>query len=255
MPQEDGFAHVESKMTFQRTRLDRFVSEREGIHRKDVRLLLAQGRILIDGRPADSINQPVGRFTRITLDERVLQANKARYIMLHKVAGVVSATRDDQHKTVVDLISEPFKNELHIVGRLDYNSTGLILLTNDGRWSKSLSDPKNNIAKTYHVQLEKPLDANYVKAFADGMYFEFEGLTTRPVELRILSKYEAEVDLVEGRYHQIKRMFGRFDNRVLKLHRISVGCLSMTAKLVPGRWRELTLAELDSMGLEHCYIR
>lgn len=255
MPKEDGCAQLERKMTFQRTRLDRFVSECEGINRKDVRLLLAQGRIQIDGQTADAINQAVGPFTRVSVDERVLQANKARYIMLHKPPGVVSATKDEQHETVVDLISAPYKVELHIVGRLDYSSTGLILLTNDGRWSRSLSDPKNNVAKTYRVQLEKPLHNHYVKAFADGMYFEFEGITTLPAKLKILSEHEAEIDLVEGRYHQIKRMFGRFDNRVIRLHRIAVGSLSMTADLAPGQWRDLTLAELDSLGLEHHHIR
>ncbi|WP_279253071.1 pseudouridine synthase [Candidatus Seongchinamella marina] len=241
-------------MKLQRTRLDRLVSERGGVHRKEVRLLLAQGRIHIDGRPADSINQAVGPFTRVTLDARVLQANKARYVMLHKPSGVVSATRDKQHKTVIDLVSVPYSSELHIVGRLDFNSTGLMLLTNDGRWSRSLSDPQNNIAKTYRVLLEKALDDSYVKAFADGMYFDFEGVTTRPAELRILGQYEAEVDLIEGRYHQIKRMFGRFDNRVKALHRTSVGSLSMAAGPALGQWRELTLSELDLLGLEHCCL-
>ncbi|MEP4146198.1 MAG: 16S rRNA pseudouridine(516) synthase [Halioglobus sp.] len=241
-------------MTTQRTRLDRLVSEHARINRKDVRLLLAQGRIHVDDQSAESINQRIGPFTRVTLDKRVLQAKKARYIILHKPAGVVSATRDAKHTTVIDLIPAPYKHELHIVGRLDYNSTGLMLLTNDGRWSSSLSKPENKMLKTYRVSLEKPLRSRYINAFAEGMYFDFEGLTTRPAELKILSDYEAEVDLIEGRYHQIKRMFGRFDNRVIRLHRIAVGSLIMAADLAPGQWRDLTLAELDSLGLEHHYI-
>ena len=239
-------------MTAQRTRLDRLISEHACINRKDVRLLLAQGRIHVDGQPAESINQRIGPFTRVTLDKRVLQANKARYSMLNKPAGLVSATRDEKHSTGIDLIPAPYNNELHIVGRLDYNSTGLILLTNDGRWSRSLSNPENRIAKTYRVSVEKPLSSQYVQAFAEGIYFDFEGLTTRPAELRILSDYEAEVDLIEGRYHQIKRMFGRFDNRVKALHRISVGAIAMSPELAPGQWRELSQAELECMGLEHC---
>ncbi|MEP5569434.1 MAG: 16S rRNA pseudouridine(516) synthase [Halioglobus sp.] len=241
-------------MTTQRTRLDRLVSEHARINRKDVRLLLAQGRIHVDDQSAESINQRIGPFTRVTLDKRVLQARKARYVMLHKPAGVVSATRDAKHTTVIDLIPAPYKNELHIVGRLDYNSTGLMLLTNDGQWSRSLSKPENKVLKTYRVSLEKPLSSQYVKAFAEGMYFDFEGLTTRPAGLRILSDYEAEVDLIEGRYHQIKRMFGRFDNRVMSLHRISVGPIVMSANLAPGHWRELALTELDLLGMEH-YLR
>lgn len=239
-------------MTTQRTRLDRFVSERERINRKDVRLLLAQGRISVDGELAVSITQNIGPFTRVTLDQRVLQSKTAHYVMLHKIAGVVSATKDDQHRTVIDLLSAPYASELHIVGRLDFNSTGLLLLTNDGRWSRSLSDPSENIAKTYRVLLERPINNDYVKAFEEGMYFSFEGLTTRPAKLRIVSEFEAEVDLVEGRYHQIKRMFGRFDNPVKALHRLSVGSLNMDCGLAPGQWRELTLSELNSLGVEHC---
>lgn len=239
-------------MTTQRTRLDRFVSERERINRKDVRLLLAQGRISVDDEPAVSITQNIGPFTRVTLDQRVLQSKTAHYIMLHKIAGVVSATKDDQHRTVIDLLSASYSNELHIVGRLDFNSTGLLLLTNDGRWSRSLSDPSENIAKTYRVLLERPINEDYVKAFEAGMYFAFEGLTTRPAKLRIVSDFEAEVDLFEGRYHQIKRMFGRFDNPVKALHRVSVGAVNMDCGLAPGQWRELTLSELNSLGVAHC---
>lgn len=235
-------------MKSNRTRIDRFISDHERINRRDVRLLLAQGRIRLNGEIATLGSQVVGQFTHVTLDERVLQANTAHYVMLHKPEGVVSATRDPRHPTVVDLLSVPYARALHIVGRLDFNSTGLLLLTNDGAWSRALSDPSRQIKKTYRVRLERPLDADCVQAFAAGMYFPYEGITTRPAQLRVISDYEAEVDLVEGRYHQIKRMFGRFDNRVLTLHRTAVGSLQLDAGLLPGSSRELTQAELEALG-------
>lgn len=213
--------------------------------------MLAQGRIRLDGKPAISISQVVGQFTHVALDQRVLQANKAHYIMLHKPAGVVSASRDVRHQTVLDLISAPYADTLHLAGRLDFNSTGLLLLTNDGRWSRAISSPRENIVKTYHVRLELPLTAEYVEAFARGMYFAFEGVTTRPATLRILSEFEAEVDLVEGRYHQVKRMFGRFNNEVKTLHRLAVGSLKLDSTLPPGAWRVLTSQELRLLGLEY----
>lgn len=240
-------------MKSQRTRLDRFISERENINRRSVRLMLARGRIRLDGKPASSINQLVDQFTHVTVDERVLQANRARYVMLHKPAGVVSATRDCRHRTAIDLLSQPYAKTLHIAGRLDFNSTGLLLLTNDGRWSRALSQPTGNISKTYQVRLEKPLDAGYIDAFAEGMYFPFEDLTTRPAELRILSDFEAEVRLVEGRYHQIKRMFGRFGNRVLTLHRSAVGSLKLD--VVAGAYRSLSQGELDELGILHNQVK
>ena len=103
------------------------------------------------------------------------------------------------------------------------------------------------------MQLEQPFRSDYIEAFAAGLYFAFENITTRPAGIRRLSDFEVEVDLVEGRYHQIKRMFGYFNNRVLNLHRLSIGTLSLDPKLQQGAWRELTLTELNALGVEHCY--
>lgn len=228
-------------------RLDRFLSKRTGVSRRDVRPILAQGRVTVDGTIATRINQVIGEFTRVQLDNEVLQARCPIHIMLHKPTGVVSATRDDHHKTVINLLEHEDRASLHIAGRLDLNSSGLLLLTNDGRWSRHLCSPQNNISKRYRVTLEKPVTAEYIKAFAEGMYFAYEGITTRPAKLRILDDHLAEVSLVEGRYHQIKRMFGRFQNRVLQLHRIAIGHLLLDPTLDAGQSRELTALEIDTM--------
>jgi 16S rRNA pseudouridine516 synthase len=214
-------------MSISRTRLDRFISEKCQINRKKVRLLLAQKRVSVDGLIALDIAQIVDKFSLIELDGQIIQKNRALYIMLHKPIGVVCATRDDKHKTVIDLLclnlTPQEKASLHIVGRLDLNTSGLVLLTNDSRWSEQLTSPTNKVAKQYLVTLKNPLHHDYVNAFAKGMYFAYENITTKPVKLNILSKYKAEVFLTEGRYHQIKRMFGRFDNPVTALHRTSIG--------------------------------
>ncbi|PCJ93634.1 MAG: 16S rRNA pseudouridine(516) synthase [Porticoccaceae bacterium] len=236
-------------MQSKHARLDRFISKQVGINRRDVRLLLAQKRVLVNGELATDVNQVVGEFSLIVFDNQVLQAKKPCYVMMHKPPGVVSATKDDQHRTVVDLLDRPDRYHLHIVGRLDFNSSGLILLTNDGRWSRQLTTPENNIAKLYRVTLEKPITVEYIQAFSKGMYFPFEGITTRPAKLNIISDHVAEVSLVEGRYHQIKRMFGRFNNPVLTLHRISIGNLLLDPSLLSGQSRELTERELNHIGL------
>lgn len=223
-----------------RARLDRLVSQHTGCHRKDVRLLVAQGRIAVDGQPARAINQVVEQFTRVSLDGRTLWGATPVYLMMNKPRGVVSATRDEQHRTVLDLLGDDNPGELHIAGRLDLNSTGLLLLTNDGRWSRWLSAPDQGIAKRYRVTLARPLTPDYVAAFARGMYFGYEDLTTRPARLKILSEFEAEVELTEGRYHQIKRMFGRFRNPVLQLHRVAIGELQLDEALAPGQYRPLS---------------
>ncbi len=231
-------------MQSKRSRLDRFISVRAGINRRDVRLMLARGRVRVDGSVATAINQAVHEFSHVSLDDRVLQSNTPAYVMMNKPEGVVSATRDEQHQTVIDLLDRHDRSGLHIVGRLDFNSSGLLLLTNDGRWSRQLTTPENKVAKLYRVTLEHPITPAYIDAFAEGMYFPFEDITTRPAKLEIISDTVAEVSLVEGRYHQIKRMFGRFRNPVLKLHRVAIGDIKLDSKLSPGQSRDLSMGEV-----------
>ena len=122
-------------MSLGTSRLDRFIAQYCQVSRRNVRLMLAQGRVLVDDLAARDIDQIIDSFSHIVLDGEVIQANTAHYVMLHKPTGVVSATKDDQHKTVIDLLDYSFKGQLHIVGRLDLNTSGLLLLTNDSRWS------------------------------------------------------------------------------------------------------------------------
>jgi 16S rRNA pseudouridine516 synthase len=228
-------------------RLDRHISALFNINRNHVRLMLAQRRITVDGEIATDITQVIDKFSHVTCDGKTIQANTPRYLILNKPGGVVSATSDKHHTTIIDLLEQPYKDQLHIVGRLDFNSTGLVLLTNNGQWSRRLSEPDNKLLKRYRVTVEKPLSEDYIAAFNEGMYFDYEGITTRPASLTILGEFEAEVGLVEGRYHQIKRMFGRFDNKVLSIHRFAVGELVLDPGLAPGQSRELTATELETV--------
>lgn len=232
-------------MPISRARLDRFISEKCQINRKKVRLLLAQKRVSVDGVIATDVAQAIDKFSIIKLNGQVIQENRALYIMLHKPTGVVCATKDDKHKTVIDLIdlklTQAEKTSLHIVGRLDLNTSGLVLLTNDSRWSEQLTSPTSKVSKHYLVTLKKPLHHDYINAFAKGMYFAYEDITTKPVKLNIISQYCAEVILTEGRYHQIKRMFGRFDNPVTALHRTSIGSYILDESLSVGESEIITL--------------
>lgn len=225
-------------------RLDRFISQNSVFSLSDTHLLIAQKRIFFDGHAAHSIQQKVTEFTRFVLDGNCLQGNNPVYIMLNKPRGVVSATKDPKYSTVLDLIQNPQKNELHIVGRLDFNTTGLVLLTNDGTWSRKISLPETKLAKTYEVTLSKPLTDEYIAVFREGIYFGYENITTKPALLEILSEYTAKLSLIEGKYHQVKRMFGYFQNEVLALHRVSVGHISLD-RLGVGDSRLLTAKEIE----------
>lgn len=226
-------------------RLDRFLSNLPRFNRQQVRLLLAQRRVRIDGQAVSDPRVEVREFSRVELDDELLQTGKpARYFMLHKPMGCVSATRDPEHKTVLELIHEPDPQDLHIAGRLDYNTTGLMLITNDGSWSRRLTQPQTKLPKLYYVETEREIGPEYVETFARGLYFAFEDLTTLPAQLQILGPRSARLSIVEGRYHQVKRMFGHFDNKVLRLHRERMGPLVLDAGLAPGAYRALSAAEI-----------
>ncbi|MCU1768947.1 pseudouridine synthase [Pseudomonas protegens] len=226
-------------------RIDRFLSNLPRFNRQQVRVMLVQRRIRIDGQPVSDPKAEVREFSRVELDDEVLQAGKpARYFMLHKPMGCVSATRDPEHKTVLELIHEPDPQDLHIAGRLDYNTTGLMLITNDGNWSRRLTQPQTKLPKLYYVETEQEIGPEYVETFARGLYFAFEDLTTLPAQLQILGPRSARLSIVEGRYHQVKRMFGHFNNKVLRLHRERMGPLLLDERLAPGEYRALSDAEI-----------
>ncbi|VVN22447.1 Ribosomal small subunit pseudouridine synthase A [Pseudomonas fluorescens] len=227
-------------------RVDRFLSNLPRFNRQQVRLLLVEKRVRVDGIIVSDPHAEVLEFSRVEVDEQVLQVGKpARYFMLHKPPGCVSATRDPEHPTVLDLFDEPDKEDLHIAGRLDFNTTGLMLITNDGRWSRRLTQPQTKLPKVYYVETEQDIGPEYAMKFADGLYFAFEDLTTLPAELVLLGPKSARLSIVEGRYHQVKRMFGHFNNKVLRLHRERMGPLVLDNALKPGEYRALRTEEIQ----------
>ena len=232
-------------MESKRFRLDRFISGKLQIPKKKIRPMLAAGRVRVDGVIARDMDQIVDQFSHVVVDDIALQQHSAHYIMLHKPIGVVCATKDEQHTTVIELLPANSPQDLHIVGRLDLNTSGLVLLTNDGHWSRQLMSPTQKIPKQYLVTLKHPITPDYIEAFAKGFYFEYEDITTLPAELEILGPNQALVTLYEGKYHQIKRMFGRFRNQVMALHRIAVGNIVLDENLQPRQSRPLTKAEQD----------
>ncbi|UQI32500.1 pseudouridine synthase [Pseudomonas bijieensis] len=226
-------------------RVDRFLSNLPRFNRQQVRLLLVERRVRIDGQVVSDPHASVREFSRVEIDDEVLQAGRpARYFMLHKPPGCVSATRDPQHSTVLDWLDEADKDDLHIAGRLDFNTTGLMLITNDGTWSRRLTQPQTKLPKVYYVETEQIITAEYADTFARGLYFAFEDLTTQPAELTLLGERSARLSIVEGRYHQVKRMFGHFNNKVLRLHRERMGPLTLDADLEPGQCRALSSEEV-----------
>jgi len=249
-------------MSSKRARLDRFISGQQNLSLREARLLVSQGRVAVDGACINDATHLVNQFSLIKIDRQVIQANTPRYIVMNKPAGVVSATKDDKHQTILDVLRDNYQpvnteteidfEELHIAGRLDFNSTGLVLLTNDGQWSRNISKPENRIRKTYIVGLDTAVKdqskkETYIKSFTEGMAFDYEGITTRPASLTFVDDQTAKVGLEEGRYHQIKRMFGHFNNRVMTLERIAIGSLQLDSNFHPGQCRDLSACEIKNL--------
>lgn len=226
-------------------RLDRFISQHTS--RKQARLLIARGKVLVNGHVIKDGEAMITAFCAVTMDGQRLQQNEAYYLMVNKPLGYVSATRDEQHSTVIDLINEPNREQLHIAGRLDLNSSGLLLLTNDGQWSRALTEPDKRIPKTYVVETQKPIAPDTATVFNAGIYFAYENIITKPVTLEPLSSHCARLTLYEGRYHQIKRMFGRFRNPVISIHREQIGGIKLDPLLKPGEYRPLSPNEVRSI--------
>jgi len=225
-------------------RLDKYISHQLKCGSKSARQMIAQGKVCVGKNVVRDNLTDVTELSDVTCEGQSLGQGKAEYIMLNKPRGCVSATIDDEHETVVDLIHEPFADQLHIAGRLDKESTGLLILTNDGGWSKSLTEPIMAIPKRYLVTTSQVIDQGVVERFLDGFYFAYEDVTTLPAELEILEEKSAIVTIYEGKYHQIKRMFHAVGNRINSLHRMSIGCLELDVNLKQGEYRSLTDDEI-----------
>ncbi|MEZ5384752.1 MAG: pseudouridine synthase [Prosthecobacter sp.] len=221
-------------------KLDRLIAAHESLGRQAAHHAIATGRVRVNDAVVTDGHHPVDRFTRVQLDEQIVQRpERAVYLMMHKPVGVLSATKDDRHPTVIDLIDHSDSCSLHIAGRLDRGTSGLLLLTNDGRWSKRLMAAEQKVPKVYIVETMAPIAADAAEAFARGFYFHTEDITTLPAELVVLEPRRARLTLHEGRYHQVKRMFHRVGNRVASLNRESIGAIRLPDDLPPGGWRLL----------------
>lgn len=230
-------------------RLDRFVSEAAGLPRSAARKAIAAGRVTVAGAVCRQADAKIDPQTLVTLDGAPLRRQKFVYLMLNKPAGVVSASRDSRQTTVADLTAGAYsRRALFPAGRLDKDSTGLVLLTDDGALAHDLLSPAHHVAKVYEVTLDTPLTAAMQAGFAAGVTLA-DGTALAPAEAEPVgeSPYRVRVTLRQGVYHQIKRMFGVYGAGVNALHRVAIGPLTLDPALAPGEWRELTAQELAAL--------
>ena len=231
-------------------RLDKIISATGKKSRREVREMVRQGRVLVDGKPAPAADMKVDPQTAvILLDGEPLGYEKFTYVMLHKPAGVLTATEDRRQETVLDLLPPELRRRARSpVGRLDQDTEGLLLLTNDGQLAHRLLSPKSHVDKVYYARVGGALEPGDIAAFAAGMTLG-DGLECLPAGLEILSPTEALVTLREGKFHQVKRMLAARGKPVLYLKRLSMGRLRLDPALAPGAWRMLTEEERSALNL------
>ncbi|HGN0867571.1 TPA: 16S rRNA pseudouridine(516) synthase RsuA [Providencia alcalifaciens] len=229
-------------------RLDKFLSQQLGISRSLVARELRAGNVMVDDEVVKSGSMQVGLDNEVAYDGNVLvQVTGPRYFMLNKPEGYVCSTDDPTHPTILYFIDEPVAQKLHAAGRLDIDTTGLVLLTDDGQWSHRITSPKHHCEKTYRVQLSEDIADDVATQFEQGVMLNGEKSLTKPAQLEIISPRDVRLTISEGRYHQVKRMFAAVGNHVCGLHRERVGEIRLDEQLEPGEYRPLTEAEIESI--------
>lgn len=225
-------------------RLDKYVSQCTGLSRKGVRIALYGKRVQVNGVTTKIASQILQGDEQVTLDGGLLALPRARYLMLHKPADTLSATQDSSQPCVLDLLPAELSDGLQVVGRLDKDTTGLLLLTDDGDWNHRITSPRRACAKIYEVTTADPIAPDAARQFAEGILLKNESKPTLPATLEPLAERRARVTVQEGRYHQVKRMFAATGNRVTELHRVAVGGIVLDTGLAPGDFRPLTDEEI-----------
>lgn len=232
-------------------RIDRFLSYMQVGSRQSLKALFKAGRIQVDGQVIGNGKFQVTEATVVEVDGEPIHYQTDFYWLLNKPAGVISATTDPQ-KTVIDLLTPAdYRADLFPVGRLDKDTTGLLLLTNDGDLAHSLLSPKKHVSKKYQAKIAGIVTETDQAQFAVGI--QLSDFQAQPAQLTVLETDEQTqtslitVEIHEGKFHQVKRMFHAVDKEVLTLQRLTMGSLTLPTDLLPGQYRALTMAEIEAL--------
>lgn len=227
-------------------RLDKVVSSIFTLTRSESRTAVRRGRVAVDGKIVRAADLKIDTDVNIvSLDGSTLEYKKNVYLVMNKPKGVLSASRDKKVQTVIDLLDNKYRaRDVFCVGRLDKDTTGLLLITDDGHFSYRLMSPNKKVFKTYEVLLDGEIPQSAVSMFEKGIVLA-DGTECKPAKIEIVGKCTARVSICEGKYHQIKRMFGVIGLGVVELKRLSVAGLVLPDDLGEGEARELTSQELE----------
>lgn len=231
-------------------RLDKFVCKSTELTRKEAVQCIHSGEVCVNGEVVTSEATQVHENNTVLLNGDRLKTRDFRYILMNKPAGTVCSNIDEVYPSVFNYLDVDKASELHIAGRLDADTTGLVLITDDGRWSFNITLPSNDCCKVYRVQLSQAIPAErsgeLVTQFKQGLQLQGEQGLTRPAKLDIITPKEVLLTITEGKFHQVKRMFSAVGNRVVGLHREQIG--EVYLDLDVGQWRYLSKSEVESFN-------
>lgn len=228
-------------------RLDKFLGSQTDLSRKEARAVIKDGLVRVDGVVVTDPGAGVDPLQHVSVAGAELAFKEHLYLMLNKPEGYISATEDRSRPTVLDLVPpELFRDGLFPAGRLDADTTGFVLLTDDGGFAHDILSPKHHVQKTYVATLADPVTEDLLAAVAEGIELK-DGTRCLPAEVRALSEHTVELKLVEGKYHQVKRMFAAAGNRVDALTRTAMGDVPLDPDLGPGACRELSKEEVSRL--------
>lgn len=225
-------------------RLDKFLSNNTDLSRREVKYLIRDGLVVVNDVVLKSASTHIDEDARVVLDGDDIKTIGLGYFMLNKPEGFVCANKDSEHPTVFDLIREP-NADLHVAGRLDIDTTGLVLITGDGKWSHRVTSPRHECVKVYRVWTEEFITQNMIDRLEAGVFLQTEKIRTKPAEIEKIAEDEILLSISEGKYHQVKRMLHSVGNAVDRLHRESVGHIALDDSLAPGEYRALTPDEIE----------
>ena len=229
-------------------RLDKFIAQQLGVSRAIAGREIRGNRVTVDGEIVRNAAFKLLPEHDVAYDGNPLaQQHGPRYFMLNKPQGYVCSHDDGDYPTIYQFFEPPLSGKLHSAGRLDVDTTGLVLLTDDGQWSHRITSPKHQCEKTYLVTLADPVENHYASACEEGILLRGEKEPTKPAKLEVLDDYNVNLTISEGRYHQVKRMFAALGNKVVGLHRWRIGNVELDESLEEGEFRPLTQEEIDNL--------
>jgi len=227
-------------------RIDKFICKSTELTRNEAKKLLKSKEVRVNNEIVTNAALQVHENNTITLMGKPLLARESRYIMMNKPADTICSNVDELYPSLLHFLDIDKAFDCHIAGRLDADTTGLVLITDDGRWSHDIISPKKHCFKTYRVLLRDAISADAAELFKQGVQLQGEKSLTKPAKLEIVAEQEVLLSICEGKYHQVKRMFAAIGNKVVGLHREQIGELSLDDNLQPGQWRYLNEAEVAS---------